>query len=95
MIESCDLTGSIADHSGHVLGLHSLTVNANDIHLSDVQAIRTSFGGTLGMSGGPLIRRSTDDVIGLMSIGLPADAPVKETLFAISAVELIRVLNTK
>jgi len=65
-----------------------LTVNAPDIKLSDVISVETSFSGIVGLSGNLLIRQSSKEVIGLMSIGLPPDTPEKTRLFAISVKEI-------
>lgn len=105
IIENCDLRSVIADREGFVKSIKTLTVNAKDIKLSNVTVAETSFSGIVGMSGGPLIRKSSNEVIGLMSIGLPPeetryrstghDASEKRTLFAISVEEIkkVRKLN--
>lgn len=65
-----------------------MTVSATDIKMTNVKGFETSYGGIIGMSGGPLINKQTDEIIGLMSIGLPADIQVKQSLFAVSIDEI-------
>ncbi len=88
IIEGCDLRNVIADREGFVNSIKTLTVNAKDIKLNNVIGVETSFPGVIGISGAPLIKQSTNEVIGLMSIGLPPDIPEKRTLFAISVEEI-------
>ena len=44
------------------------------------------------MSGGPLVIKGTSRVVGLMSFGLPPNVIQKQTLFAVSAQEIIKRL---
>jgi hypothetical protein len=89
IISSCNYNGTNVVVSGHIKSLSNITILANDINLNNVKGIETSYGGIIGMSGGPLIVTETDEIIGLMSIGLPADVKVKKTLFAISLSEIM------
>lgn len=93
IIESCDLRSVIADQEGFVKSIKTLTVNTNAIKVSNITGVETSFSGIVGMSGGPLIRQFSNEVIGLMSIGLPPDVPEKTTLFAISVEEIKRKIG--
>lgn len=93
LIESVNLRRAIADRHGFVKSNKILDVNANDIKLNDIKGVELSFPGIIGMSGGPLIRKSTGEVIGLLSIGLPPDVQQKKSLFAISVEEINRALK--
>jgi hypothetical protein len=69
-----------------------MNINAADIKMSNVNGLETSYGGTQGMSGGPLINSQTDEIIGLMSIGLPANVQIKQSLFAVAIDEINKKL---
>jgi hypothetical protein len=60
------------------------------IKLKNICVIETSYGGVIGMSGGPLIDVQTNEIIGMMSIGLPVDLKEKKSIFAISIMEIIK-----
>lgn len=94
VIERCDLRSVTVVREGFVKSIKTLMVNAKDIKLNNIAGAETSFSGVIGMSGGPLIRKSTNEVIGLMSIGLPPDIPEKKTLFAISAEEIKKAIKS-
>jgi len=68
-------------------------INTNDVHLHNVLTLQLSFGGIEGMSGCAVRRKSTGEVVGLGSFGLPPDSPVKQTIFAIHVNELKAILN--
>jgi len=87
-ITSCSYNGTIANGQGHIKAKHIMTVNAQDIKLANVAGLATSYGGVIGMSGGPLVCKLTDEILGLMSMGLPADKEVKDSLFAVSIEEI-------
>jgi hypothetical protein len=87
-ITSCAYNGIITNGSGHIKSKHSMTVDTADIQMTSVSGYATSYGGCMGMSGGPLISKNTDEIIGLMSIGLPADKEEKDLLFAVSIEEI-------
>lgn len=87
-ITSCAFNEIISNGSGHIKSKQFMTVNAADIQMTSVSGYATSYGGRVGMSGGPLISKNTDEIIGLMSIGLPADKEVKDSLFAVSIEEI-------
>jgi hypothetical protein len=87
-ITSCSYNGTIANAQGHIKANHLMTVNAQDIKMTNVAGFTTSYGGVIGMSGGPLICKETDEILGMMSMGLPADKEVKDTLFAVSIEEI-------
>jgi hypothetical protein len=89
IISGCNYNVTSVVERGHIKSLTIITILANDINLNNIKGFETSYGGIIGMSGGPLIATETDEIIGLMSIGLPADAKVKKTLFAISLIEIM------
>jgi hypothetical protein len=89
IISSCNYNRTSVHAQGHIKSLPIITISANDIKLNNIKGFETSYGGVIGMSGGPLIAAESDEIIGLMSIGLPADLKVKKTLFAISLNEIM------
>jgi V8-like Glu-specific endopeptidase len=93
-IASCSYSGAIANEQGHIKTKQLMTVNAQDIKMTNVAGFATSYGGVIGMSGGPLISKETGEIIGMMSMGLPADKEVKDSLFAVSIEEINkRIIN--
>lgn len=87
-IHSFDLSSVTSNKKGYIKRKLQMNVSALDVNLRDISGFETSFGGTEGMSGGPLLSQVSDEVIGLMSFGLPKDIHVKEQLFAISRDEI-------
>lgn len=75
--------------NGYIKSLRKLSVNAADMKLDNVDTIETSYGGIEGMSGGPLFLKKSNEIIGLMSFGLPENKKEKEVLFAININEII------
>lgn len=92
-IEEYGLTSVIADQKGFIKNVGRITLHSNDVNLNNIKVIETSYPGRMGMSGGPLLRAETGEVIGLMSFGLPPDSPIKETVAAISIDEIVSVLG--
>ncbi len=88
-----DLQAVISDRSGNVTSINLCTLTSKDVNLKNKMVLKLSFGGVQGMSGGPLIRASSGEVVGLMSFGLPEDKPQKTNLFAISVEEIASVLR--
>jgi len=68
--------------TGHVMSRRSVTLNAKDIKIKDVEAYEISTAIFVGMSGGPLLS-ADNKVIGMLSFGLPADQLFKTDRFAI------------
>lgn len=93
IITGCNYNNTNANGDGHIKSIKTLTVNAADVKMQNVQGLETSYGGRQGMSGGPLIDKVTNEIIGLMSIGLPADVQIKQTLFAVEIGHLMDKLN--
>lgn len=90
LIQKYSLKNLVADNNGKVQEIKKVTVRANDVNIVDVEVIQPTFGAIEGMSGGPLIRKGTNKLIGLMSFGLPADSVKKEIVYAISSNELYK-----
>ncbi|SHG42849.1 Trypsin-like peptidase domain-containing protein [Flavobacterium fluvii] len=93
VITGCYYNNTKALGEGFVKSIKVMTVNAADIKMENVLGIETSYGGIQGMSGGPLIDRITNQIVGLMSIGYPEDVQIKQSLFAIEIQQLIERLN--
>jgi hypothetical protein len=93
IINGCNYKNTVANGDGHIQSIQTLTVNAADIKMHNVKGLETSYGGKQGMSGGPLIDKETNEIIGLMSIGLPPDVQIKETLFAVEIGHLMDKLR--
>jgi hypothetical protein len=88
IITSCSYNGTAVTGDGYIKSKKIMTVSATDINMINVKGFETSYGGVLGMSGGPLISKQSDEIIGLMSIGLPEDIQIKNSLFAVSIDEI-------
>ena len=93
IITECHYNITRALGEGFVESVKVITVNSADIKMECVNVLETSYGGIQGMSGGPLIDRLTNDIIGLMPMGLPQDVQVKQTLFAIAVKHVTEKLN--
>lgn len=74
---------------GHIKSLAPLSINAPDVKLNNIKTFETSYGGRVGMSGGPLILKKSNEIIGLMSFGYPHTSMEKEFLYAIHIDEII------
>lgn len=77
---------------GYVKKLLCKTLKSADLNINNVNTIETSFGGYLGMSGGPLIDKSTQKIIGILSHGDPDDNDIKDVLYATDCTEIIKVI---
>ncbi|MBW8050391.1 MAG: S1 family peptidase [Cytophagales bacterium] len=91
IIDDYSLKSSKSDKKGQILSVKKVTVNSNDLRITDKTFIQPSFIANVGMSGGPLI--SQNKLIGLMSFGLPADSMVKTEVYAISINEIIKEIK--
>ena len=94
-IESADLDPVVSDRSGRVSKDLLLSVQANDVHLEKVKGFELSFASRVGMSGGPVIDATSGELIGMLSIGLPPDAPIKKQTFAISIEQILQIARPK
>jgi len=91
ILRSVNLTVSHSDANGTIREVNNTTINANDVNINNRTLITTSYPGRVGMSGGPMFNEN-NDVIGLMSIGLPADVPQKDFLGAIWIDEIMNTI---
>jgi len=87
-IYSVNLRSVASDTEGQIARLVTMTVNANDIKMQNVQGFELSFGSCIGMSGGPVLYKNTNLVVGMLSIGLPPDVSEKTATFAVAAYEI-------
>lgn len=79
-----------------ILGLRNTflaSVNSNDVKINNKLLYKPDFIANMGRSGGPLFK--ANQLIGLLLFGFPADSIIKKEVFAISANEIISVLNPK
>ena len=81
-------TDYYAVSNGYIMKKIQLDLNSNDITLNNISVYQTSYGGCVGMSGGPLINTETGEILGIMSFGLPKDSFDKTNLFSISIDEI-------
>lgn len=95
IISSCTYNKINIIGDGYIKSLRKLSINALDMKLDNVDTIETSYGGIEGMSGGPLILKKSNEIIGLMSFGLPQNKKEKEVLFAININEIISRIEKK
>jgi hypothetical protein len=86
--------GNKADGIGNILKSMIGSVKTNDINLDNIVFIQPSFSAIQGMSGGPLLKKKDNKLIGLMSFGLPADSVKKDTVYAVSINEIIHKFFT-
>ncbi|MBU4308200.1 MAG: serine protease [Nanoarchaeota archaeon] len=88
IIEKCNNLENLKKHSeGKILFIGKINLD-RDVKLKDKRIMCCAYGGHEGMSGGPLIKKDTGEVIGRMSFGLPPDKETKENLFAVSIEEI-------
>jgi hypothetical protein len=82
--------GNKSDRAGKIVRIFSKTENAPDVKIDNICLIEPSFKAIHGMSGGPLLTKKGNNLIGLMSFGFPADSINKDTVFAISINEIVK-----
>jgi len=92
-IVKVDLSNQFISREGTIRSIFIESKNYQDVKLKGKEIIEPSYGGVKGMSGGPLIRKKTGEVIGMMSYGFPKDVLEKEQVFAISVMELKKLLK--
>lgn len=88
VINSFDLNSIISSQEGFVEEIKNVNLKSNDIIINDKKCLILSCGGNSGLSGAPLVKSDTNEVIGLMSFGLPENVTKKTKLFAISIDEV-------
>jgi hypothetical protein len=91
-IKSVNLDQTILDRDGQIKRLLTLDVRANDVKMQGVHGFELSFGSRVGMSGGPVVNVDNGEVLGCLSIGLPADFHEKTETFAVAIDEIARRL---
>lgn len=83
----------LVEREGIIRRICIANIKENDVNIKDKIIIDTSFAsGFIGMSGGPIIKKTTQEVLGLMCIGLPPDVTIKDQIMAISIEEIMKVL---
>ncbi|KAF0140409.1 MAG: hypothetical protein FD122_2424 [Stygiobacter sp.] len=83
------------DKEGEIKEIKKDTIQKNDVNIINIEVIQPSFGAIKGMSGGPLLSKSSDKLLGLMSYGLPENSAQKHSVYAISTNELYNKIITK
>lgn len=91
IIKSINLDKVQSDANGFIREIVNITIRANDVNITNRTLITTSYPGRVGMSGGPMLN-DRNQVIGLMSIGLPADVAQKDFLGAIWIDEIMNTI---
>ena len=89
-IKNCDLMSVTSDMIGKVVNQFMCSVTAQDVNLQGIKGYEVSFGSRIGMSGGPLLDAATNNVLGLLSFGLPPDAAEKTKTFVVLIDEIVR-----
>lgn len=87
-VNSVNLSPVIKNEIGSVLRYFKMSINGNDVKLSNINGFEVSFKSVVGMSGGPLINND-GKVIAMLSFGLPAGAIEKKQTFAIAIGEIL------
>jgi len=93
VIRKADVQSAMCREEGYIVDHRVLDVEAKDVMLKGIHCFELSFGSRTGMSGGPVIDTQTSHIVGMLSIGLPADVPVKNRTFAISVREIRKRLQ--
>lgn len=90
VLRNVNLQAARLERQGYIVARRILSVRARDIRVTNVPGLELSFDSKIGMSGGLVIDMKTNEVLGMLSIGLPPDLPVKTRTFAISVSEIRR-----
>jgi hypothetical protein len=88
IVDNFKLDSIISTQEGVVKEAKCISLNAPDVKINNKKYLTLSCGGNVGLSGAPLIKLDTGEIIGLMSWGLPEDTAQKSKLFAISMDEV-------
>jgi hypothetical protein len=89
-IKNGDLMSVTSDMKGKIVNQLMYSISAQDVNLQDIKGYEVSFSSRIGMSGGPLLDAATNNVLGLLSFGLPPDAAVKTKTFVVLIDEIVR-----
>lgn len=93
VIDDYDLKTSKSDSTSFIINIKRINVFANDVNIRNKMVIQPSFRANIGMSRGPLLKKGTNEVIGMMSFGLPPDSIVKDTVYAIHLYEIFKKIR--
>lgn len=91
VITYANTKNNISDGRGKISKIDKATLKSKDVNFYNKTLILTSYPGNVGMSGGPLLNEN-NQVIGLMSIGLPPDVPNKTSIGAIWIDEILNCI---
>jgi hypothetical protein len=88
IISSFNLDSVISIQEGVIEEVKKISLKSKDIIINEKIYLTLSCGGNTGLSGAPLVKSDTGEVMGLMSFGLPVNVVIKEKLFSISIDEV-------
>lgn len=88
IIKNYSLKNCKSDKNGYIKTIEIRNANYNDVKLKNKKVIQPSFKAILGMSGGPLLHKNSNKLIGLMSYGFPPDSDIKDIVYAITVNEI-------
>lgn len=90
VISNFNLDSVTSIQKGIIEEVKNISLNKSDIKINNKKylTLSCSCGGSSGLSGAPLIKIDTSEIMGLMSYGLPEDVTHKEKLFAVSIDEV-------
>ena len=88
VINNFNLSSVTSIQEGTLEEIRNISLNSKDVKINNKKYLTLSCGGNTGLSGAPLLKSDTGEVVGRMSFGLPVDVVIKEKLFAISIDEV-------
>ena len=83
IVSNFDLSLIISLQEGSIIEVKNISLDKPDVKVDNKKYITLSCGGSKGLSGAPLVKSDTGEIMGLMSYGLPEDVTYKKELFAI------------
>lgn len=81
--------------NGKVGDILRVTVNANDVKLDNKLMIKLTYTSKLGFSGGPCLLKSSNKVIGMMSMVIPFEIDSAKPAMAVRISDILQFLETK
>jgi len=90
IVDKFNLNSVISEHEGTIKEVKNISINKKDVVITNKKYLELSCGGNIGLSGAPLVKSNTGEIIGMMSIGLPVDVVHKKQIFAISIDEILK-----
>jgi len=93
VVSSFNLDSVISTQEGVIEEVKNICLDKPDVKINGKKYLTLSCSGSKGLSGAPLVKFDTGEIIGLMSYGLPEDVTYKEKLFAISIDEVEKEIN--